>query len=649
MFCRRKIPSAFIAIWVLGFLTALFSVVNAERLPIRTYTITDGLPHNRINRIVRDSRGFLWFCTGEGLSRFDGYAFTNYGVSEGLPHPTVNDLLETRSGDYWIATNGGLCKFNPKGMPTTRPVYAVDLSADVHVEPMFTTYTPDDDDQLSKAVLRVIESRDNSIWCGTRQGLFSLSAGSRMQMVRIESGLPKEQPPSYVTSLLEDRFGTIWIGTPSGLYRRWPDGNVARYGKELPDDNIQDLLEDRRGLLWMGTREGGLIGLTVTGERERPIVTHAYKRSTTSATNWVFDVCESSDGTLWAGTNYDLVKLQLGEQQQINLTRIDTKGSGFSYREIESVAEDRDGNIWLGTANGAMKIARNGFRTLDQLDGVDMITSVFESATRDLYAYGYVFGDKRASVFEGGNFDVMRPDSLGYWFSMGHFDGQRFTWIAPRSWTNNGWTNMPYIIQSRSGEWWVGQRTGLYLVPRVETFAELKTARPIAIYSTKEGLPSTVVYSIYEDRRGDLWISTLAETGNGLARWDRATRRIVDLTRTEGLPSLKHHLPTTFAEDLAGNMWVGFQPEGLGRYAADRFTYFTVDDGLPAGRVNDLHLDDAGRLWVATSRGGVSRIDEPISERPTFVNYTTDQGLSSNVTTVLTDDLYGVGVILPSM
>jgi len=57
---------------------------------------------------VRDSRGFLWFCTQEGLSRFDGYSFTNYGVDQGLPHPTVNDFLETRNGELWVGTNGGL-------------------------------------------------------------------------------------------------------------------------------------------------------------------------------------------------------------------------------------------------------------------------------------------------------------------------------------------------------------------------------------------------------------------------------------------------------------------------------------------------------------------------------------------------------------
>ena len=70
----------------------------SEQLPIKTYTTADGLAHNTVNRIVRDSRGFLWFCTREGLSRFDGYSFTNYAIEQGLPSASVNDLLETREG-----------------------------------------------------------------------------------------------------------------------------------------------------------------------------------------------------------------------------------------------------------------------------------------------------------------------------------------------------------------------------------------------------------------------------------------------------------------------------------------------------------------------------------------------------------------------
>src|SRR5690349_10000379 len=91
---------------------------RAERLPLKAYTAADGLPNNVINKIVRDSRAFLWFCTHEGLSRFDGYAFTNYGVDQGLPHAIVNDFLETSKGELWVATNAGLVLFDPRGEAT---------------------------------------------------------------------------------------------------------------------------------------------------------------------------------------------------------------------------------------------------------------------------------------------------------------------------------------------------------------------------------------------------------------------------------------------------------------------------------------------------------------------------------------------------
>ena len=56
-------------------------------------------PITQIHRIVRDSRGYLWFCTREGLSRFDGHGFTTYGIDEGLPSAVINDLDRNEGGN----------------------------------------------------------------------------------------------------------------------------------------------------------------------------------------------------------------------------------------------------------------------------------------------------------------------------------------------------------------------------------------------------------------------------------------------------------------------------------------------------------------------------------------------------------------------
>ena len=56
----------------------VLALAAGSQLPVKIYTTADGLANNLINRIVRDSRGYLWFCTGEGLSRFDGYSFVSF-------------------------------------------------------------------------------------------------------------------------------------------------------------------------------------------------------------------------------------------------------------------------------------------------------------------------------------------------------------------------------------------------------------------------------------------------------------------------------------------------------------------------------------------------------------------------------------------
>src|SRR5687767_11895056 len=112
-----KYASAFRIVLLVWLVLGALITVDAERLPIKSYTTADGLARDNVRRIVQDSRGYLWFCTTEGVSRFDGYKFTNYGKESGLPARQVNDLLETRDGVYWVATDEGLCRFIADPLP----------------------------------------------------------------------------------------------------------------------------------------------------------------------------------------------------------------------------------------------------------------------------------------------------------------------------------------------------------------------------------------------------------------------------------------------------------------------------------------------------------------------------------------------------
>ena len=115
-------------------LVALAGDAAAERLPIKAYTIENGLAHNRVKRIVQDSHGFLWFCTGGGLSRFDGSQFVTYSADDGLLAPSLNDVVETSDGVYWMATNSdGVV---PVRLDDARTFYAVGNSLAVHAYPV---------------------------------------------------------------------------------------------------------------------------------------------------------------------------------------------------------------------------------------------------------------------------------------------------------------------------------------------------------------------------------------------------------------------------------------------------------------------------------------------------------------------------------
>jgi len=583
--------------------------VRAERLPIKVYTSADGLAHDRINRILRDSRGFLWFATEEGLSRFDGYRFVNYTTQQGLPHRNVNDILETRNGIYFIATSNGVGRFIQTGSADSR----------------FVVYRPNGDER-ARLVSVIVEDRAGVIWCGTAGGLYQLvpTANGEWTFQIVDIGLSGNSIDDYVVyALLADRNGALWIGTGSGLYRRWPDGRVERYTVKqgLPSNFAYSLLEDTEGRVWVGMWKG-LCRLISDPDLHKSIVARLLTQKDGLGER-VVALFQSSDGRLWANSSFHGLNEVIFKESEKPSIRSYTTAHGLSSDALAALAEDLDGNLWLGTeSSGAMKLMKSGFTTYDEADGLGSarINAIVESEAGELCA---ISADLKTT------FSIINS-----------FDGNRFGAIhplLPRRVKYGGWGSNQITFQDHTGEWWVPTGEGLCRFPKVARIEDLARTPPRTIYTTRDGLVGNNIFHLYEDRRGDIWISTTSPVQSGLARWDRATDTIQAFTETDGLPKAA---ATAFAEDSAGNLWLGFLRGGLVRYRDRKFESFRETDGLPAGTINALYIDQSGRLWIATTNGGASRVDDPRAY-PHFVTFDRNKGLSSDSVLSITEDQWG--------
>ena len=642
----RQLSKGFHSIVLVSLLFAATSVATAERLPITTYTTADGLARDHVSRIVRDSHGFLWFCTSDGLSRFDGYNFTSYRVEDGLPFPVINDMLEAGSGIYWLATNGG-------GIIRLDLNAGLAAAADDSSKPRFATYSVGSSTAPNR-VNDLYQDRAGNLWAGTDGGLFRLDAtdvGGTFH--RIEIGLPSHPDELVqVWAMLEDREGSLWVGTKFGLLRRTPDGQMIHYAvrPSASADHVLALLEDREGRLWLGHDSGLvvfkpcplpasncgsrnkkknladaaiLINLKFSNERSAignprlvtlPNAEGEAQRYTTAgglSSGRVSTLYQSANGAIWIG----VTDSGLWEFDGSRFSSY-TKAQGLSDSAVLTIAEDSEGGLWMGTyRGGAMRLARNGFVTYQESDGLSpAVGAVFEDHSGELCV---VSGNVLISRFDGNRFIAVRPN-------------------LPKSIVL--WRPAQNCLEDHTGEWWFGTLEGLYRFPKVSRIEQLSRVKPKALYTSRNGLPENDITRIFEDSRGDIWIGAFSPVREVLTRWERATETFHHYSEADGLSQFS--APSSFCEDAAGNIWIAFREGGLMRYAAGRFRRFTEADGLPPGNVGNLYLDHAGRLWGPTYRGLV-RIEDPTAEHPRITTYSTSDGLTGGIIYRVVEDAQG--------
>ena len=623
--------------------------IYAERLPIRIYTSDDGLGSSASFNLVRDPRGFIWLCSRDGLVRFDGYRFITYRIGNDDADPAVFSLLPTRTGVYWINLNtGGAYRFIDKGDATAlEPI--PQLSRNDPRIPLVNV------EQVKTGVrFPAFEDSAGNLWGYETKGLDLLhEVDGRTVSELVELKLPGNPGKSLpIRAFKPGTDGSFWVGTNWGLVRHLPDGRMIHYSFRVDNnlDQVNYFGEDKDHRVWIARPEGvfvlkvepvsqisspekfssrqaiikpGHVG--PDGEAELPtqpgeVFAFSFRdllrrdKGSDKTTNRpiIWGILATTDGSVWMSATgglflYDGRRFQHFTEQQ-----------GLASNTLGDIIEDGEGNIWLNAYGGLMRLNPKGLVTFDHGDGLveKRVHSIHENSQGQLYV---VTDNWNISQWENGAFKTARPpvapDEIFFWHS-----------------------NVAFL--DSHNDWWVITSKKLYRYSGVTRIEDLAHAQPAVVYTDKNGLITNETSNVFEDSRGDIWISNDPSGKKlGLTRWQRATGAFQHFFAEDGLR--KDTYISAFAEDKSGTLWFGFGEGGLSRYRDGHLTAMEPSREVPGGSITSLYVDSKGRLWVASSITGLSRLDDPAAEHPVFRRYTIADGLTSNNIRCITEDRFG--------
>lgn len=588
--------------------------INAKatdgRPAFRKFMVADGLSDNTVLCALRDSNGFAWLGTNNGLNCFDGSRNTVYrNMVKGTAayeNNTITALFEM-DNNIWFGGAFGLYVYhrftNAFSRFEGKTQYGVTISS---------------------TVTKIVRRKNGLIWIGTLgQGLFTYNPQNRemkqdsrhvafvsdivvtqdgkIYVVSLQGNLliynangafqQSYQIPDYVfdknSICLEHTSGETFLGTDRGLYHLSDgDKSIQPFTIPLPDINIRSLKAWGKELL-VGTEKGLYLMDLKTRKTMRFDNPNDPLRGLSDIT--VNGLMWDQDSTLWvmtqAGGVCYMPTMPNGPQQVIM-----TAGKDGQNLTVRTFCKTSDGRLWVGTDAGLFvgkESKTQGHKTIWEHyplnadkgrspeitvlmpDGAHLWIGthqqgIFVIDTKGGAIRHYEYSSDRPYTVTSNKINsiVRTPDGniyVGTDWSLCRFDRQteNFMWFAEIG----SMTNITSVtVDGKGCVWAATSNHGL--------FRQVSPGGGFRNYTynqnVPEGLTSNYITTVFCDHNNDVWIAT---NGSGLCRYIAASDRIERFGQPGTL--LQERRVYFITEDKQHNLWMGLG-DGMARIDSKR-------------------------------------------------------------------------------
>ena len=584
------------------YLTALFAIALSLMVWADSGELfTSGkLSSSLINCIVQDKYGYIWVGTEYGLSKFDGYRFTNYLHNEedttSITDNIISDLLVDKKGNLWIGCAKGLMRYNYETNNFSRLQFP---------------------DGRKPRIYSMVESHRGDILLGTAgYGLYSVknngiekTANNRFT-IRWERAYAERDSDVFFTHIYEDKHHYLWQSSHLLTFTRFIEkqGKVQRKDFKSPYGAPVAFIQHRPQAMLIVC----MYGIIYYDYRTGRIADAGYDLGTFKNHVTINNATFDHDGNLYISTSeHGALIIKKGSNK---VEQLENSNSNFNLSTafVNDIIEDKDNNLWIGCY-------KKGLYLLNQRQ------QAFSSWS--FSAQNYIIGSSVSSIAPGENGETWCTVQNSGVFC---FDASGKIIAHP---TSPAGTCI--IYKDRRGAYWISNGSALYSYnPHTGAYQEKLTFTSAGIYCMTDDNQGNLYISVYSkglyiynvesgkvtvlnmrqrgnkgflcndwvrsmafDHTGHLWIGT----SNGVSCLNTKTLSFKDFGWNI---ILKDRQANGICEGKNGNMIIGTE-EGL--YLFDRKNNKTLAlphaEVLKGKQVCSIIKDHQGDLWISTTMG----------------------------------------------